>query len=89
MNPIRMLGSHAYPGAVAIIDGEAREGPVHVEFADGIVTEAHLKPLDGERIRLNVAAYNTAKGSAIAAKVWILEPDVGQCWKVRRRGERI
>lgn len=60
--------SHLYPGARGrIVGGDVADGPVTVVFADGGRAAATLS---GDRLR--VAAHETAKGTAIAEKTWII-----------------
>jgi hypothetical protein len=59
--------SHLYPGATGRSDAPLRDGPVALTFADGTRAPGTL---DGNRLRL--AAHRTAKGTAIAAKTWVI-----------------
>lgn len=80
--------SHAYPGCLLRIpeDADGLRGQEDiVEFSDGAVADARHQARDGA-IVLHVAPYRTARGTAIEAKTWLLEPDgePGR-WRVRRR----
>ncbi|MYM57062.1 hypothetical protein [Thalassovita mangrovi] len=63
--------SHLYPGARGrVVAGAVADGPVTLIFADGARAAATLT---GNR--LQVAAHETAKGTAIAAKGWAIAFD--------------
>ena len=59
--------THLYPGA-RLSAPEGPGGPVELEFTDGTVVGARL-----DRTRLEVAAYETAAGTAIPPRQWAVE----------------
>jgi hypothetical protein len=59
--------SHLFPGARGSADAPLSDGPVALTFADGTRVTGEL---NGDRLSLD--AHRTAKGTAIAAKVWII-----------------
>lgn len=62
-------GSHLYPGASGSLRGEAAAGACLVEFADGSAAFGRLAAM-AARIRLDVEAYTTARGTEISARCW-------------------
>lgn len=54
-------------------------------FSDGVITQAKYEQ-QTDSILLSISSYETARGTKIAEKVWILRPDVKQGhWKVSAR----
>lgn len=85
--------THIYPGAKGRYGASGTPpedgADVQVEFSDGVVAQAVLHPLPAGRRLLEVAAYVTAAGHGIPAKVWILERDGedAAAFRVRDHGE--
>jgi hypothetical protein len=77
--------THAYPGCkVRVTDGNVDTEAV-VMFSDGVVTQGKYER-QTDSIQLAISSYETARGTRIAEKVWILRPDVKQGhWKVSAR----
>lgn len=77
--------THAYPGCkVRVTDGNVDTETV-VMFSDGVVTQGKYEH-QTDSIQLAISSYETARGTRIAEKVWILRPDVKQGhWKVSAR----
>lgn len=64
--------SHLYPGATCrILDLDDMPAPCLVVFADGATVGGQIAQGD-EGLRLDVGAYRTARGRAIAARSWCL-----------------
>ncbi|MCW0001055.1 hypothetical protein OE766_22755 [Pararhizobium sp. YC-54] len=85
---IKIMNSHAYPGCPAVTNAALQDGPAHVEFGDGVVAGGQIERLDERRIALAIDAYETRKGTAIAAKSWLLENKGGDRWHITRRLDR-
>lgn len=92
MSTWRASGTHLYPGARLRADAPAprRAAVVLIEFADLASAHARLEGRAGAW-RLRVDAHRTQRGTAIAAKVWQLEPlqsaDTPGVWRVLRRAD--
>ncbi len=77
--------THAYPGCkVRLTDGNVDTEAV-VIFSDGVITRGKYER-QTDSILLAISSYETARGTKIAEKVWMLRPDVKQGhWKVSAR----
>lgn len=79
------MHTHAYPGCRVRLMDENVETEVVVMFSDGIVTQGKYERR-AESILLTISSYETARGTKIAEKVWILRPDAEQGnWKISSR----
>lgn len=77
--------SHAFPGGrVRIDDGDAAEGACEVAFADGVILTGVWRRED-DGFRLDVPAYRTARGNAVAAHHWRVMPGKDG-WRVQPTG---
>lgn len=82
--------SHLYPGvrlASTLADAPAHwqaGDPVLVEFADLTIGEGRIGVAGAQGWLLQLFARNTAKGSAIPAQTWWLEPQRTGLLRVRR-----
>lgn len=81
----QLAHTHAYPGCrVKIAEADVGDENV-VEFSDGVVVACRHRREDS-RIVLTIAAYTTARGTAIGGKSWILVPDPAKGdWKIQAR----
>ena len=77
--------THVYPGCRATLEGGPADATGEAEFSDGVVVPATATPLGPDELRVQVAGYRTARGTAIAAKDWLLRRVGGAGWKVVRR----
>lgn len=81
----QLAHTHAYPGCrVKIAEADVGDENV-VEFSDGVIVACrHVR--EGTGIVLTIAAYTTARGTAIGEKSWILLPDPAKGdWKIKAR----
>ncbi len=80
--------THAYPGAKAKLHeaGTLAAGPCTVEFSDGTRVPAALHRA-GESWELDVAAYRTARGTAIAGKRWRMRAEGDGLKVIARAGD--
>ena len=80
--------THAYPGAKAKLHeaGTLAAGPCAVEFSDDAQVPAALHRA-GENRELDVAAYRTARGTAIAGKRWRMRAEGDGLKLIARAGD--
>lgn len=80
--------THAYPGCkVRVPDASqgADTSTCVVEFSDGVGVPGRYA-FQGDAIVLHIAPYETAKGTRIVAKAWLLQPDGAEGrWRVQKR----
>jgi len=87
---LRAAHTHLYPGARLRGPAALRAGRrLTIEFSDLGVTAARVEAAAGRQATLAVDAHATARGTAIAAKRWLIErsepADEEGEWRVRRR----
>lgn len=64
--------SHAFPGGRVSVDADdAEEGACEVAFADGVIVTGTWRRED-DALCLDVPAYRTARGNAVAEHRWRL-----------------
>ncbi|MWD27718.1 hypothetical protein E0K89_009550 [Aquicoccus sp. SCR17] len=80
MRQLRASHTHLYPGARGTCDGPLCDGPVLLEFSDGVAVSGQIA---GDRLQL--AAHVTAAGTAIPAKAWQIEPRGADGFRIRAR----
>jgi len=91
---LRATHTHLYPGArLRVQEGaaELRKGDtVTIEFADMQVARAKVAATRDGRVELAVASHRTGKGTAIAAKRWLVEASEreGAGYRIVRRLDR-
>ncbi len=84
--------THLYPGASVVTrdghDAPHRGSILAIEFDDGAVTSGTVKEATATAVVVEVAPYRTARGTAIARKVWTLgrESAASAAWKVTAKG---
>lgn len=78
---LRFADSHAYPGCRVTL-AEAG-GDTLAEFSDGSTAPA-MAERQGAGWDIRIAAYRTARGTAITARNWRLSP-AGDGWTVTAR----
>lgn len=77
--------THAYPGCKVRVTDANVETEAVVMFSDGVVTRGRSER-QTDFILLAISSYETARGTKIAEKAWILRHDVKQgYWKVSAR----
>lgn len=79
--------THVYPGCGATIADEVGQsfGQAEAEFTDGPLIGAGFARLGTDELLVRIAAYRTARGTAIPAKGWVLRRISGDAWKVAAR----
>ncbi len=79
--------THVYPGCRASLadDAGGSAGPAEIAFADGAVATGSFARAGPDELRLVLPAHVTARGTAIAAKAWILRRVADDAWKVAAR----
>lgn len=77
--------THAYPGCRVTIIDRGDGAFAAAEFSDGVVVAATATPLGPDELLVRLAGYRTARGTAIAAKAWVLRRVSGDGWKVAAR----
>jgi hypothetical protein len=84
---LRAGHTHLYPGAR--LRGEPavlRRGQTpHIEFADLGSAPAIVEVVESGRTALTVGAHRTARGTAVAAKRWLIEMVAAGEWRVLKR----
>lgn len=80
--------THAYLGSkvrATESPADTRDADCLVEFSDGVVVPARFDR-EGDAIALRIPSHQTARGTRIDAKSWLLGPDgEDRRWRVRKR----
>ena len=83
---LRATNTHLYPGARLLGPAVLRAGQrLTIEFSDLGSAAARVEAAAGREATLAVGAHATARGTAIAAKRWLIEPAGDGGWRVKRR----
>lgn len=89
----RAANTHLYPGArLRLVEGGAAAAEVadavQIEFSDlGCVSGRIAAGSAAQRLEIALTAHRTARGTAVSAKSWFIEPLAGRAgeWRVAAR----